>query len=147
MAEEITNTLANTNVRNTLSSNSNTSYCSLAANTLKEKAMAYNAMANPQKRLSDCINLTLNVRDVFVELIELADELTGEVTQAPRIVLIDTENVTYQAVSKGIYNSLARLIQTFDEPTWEGGLPLRVKQIPAGKNQILTLEVDLDALQ
>ena len=147
MAEETNNTLANTNVRDTLSSNSTSSYCSLSANTVREKALLYNAMANPQKRLADCINLTLNIRDIFVELIELSDELTGEVTMAPRIVLIDTDNVSYQAVSKGIYNSLARLIKTFGDPTWEGGLPLVVKQIQAGKNQILTLEVNLDALQ
>ena len=143
MAEN--NQLANTNVKDTLSQNSTTAYCSLKAATMREKAMLYNAMANPTHRLGDYINVTIFVRDVYVELIELSDELTGEVTMAPRIVLIDTGNETFQAVSKGIYNSLSRLIQTFGEPTWEGGLPLKVKQVSLGKNQLLTLEADLEA--
>lgn len=142
---DTTNALANTNVKDTLSSSSTSSYCSLKAGTMREKAMLYNAMANPTHRLGDYINVVINVRDVFVELIELTDDLTGETTVAPRIVLIDTGNETFQAVSKGIYNSLSRLIQTFGEPTWEGGLPVKVKQISIGKNQLLTLEVDLDS--
>lgn len=143
MAEN--NALANTNVKDTLSSNSTTAYCSLKATTMKEKAMLFNAMANPAHRLSDSINMTIYVKDVYVELIDITDDLTGEVTVAPRVVLIDAKNDTYQAVSKGIYNSLSRLIQTFGEPSWEGGLPLKVKQVSIGKNQLLTLEADLDA--
>jgi hypothetical protein len=82
------------------------------------------------------------VKDVYVEVIDLTDEDTGESVQAPRIVLIDTEGKTYQAVSKGIFGSLAGLFKVFGEPTWEEGLPLTVKQISLGKNQMLKLEVD-----
>ncbi len=143
MAEN--NALANTNVRDTLSANNHTAYCSMTPTTMREKAMLFNAMSNPTHKLADYINVTIWVKDVFVELIELTDDLTGETTLAPRIVLIDNGNETFQAVSKGIYNSLSRLIQNFGEPTWDGGLPLRVKQVSKGKNQLLVLEADLDS--
>ena len=83
---------------------------------------------------------------MYVELIDLEDEDTHESVTAPRIVLVDTAGETYQAVSKGIFNALTRLIQTFGEPTWEEGLPLLVRQISLGKNQMLTLEVDVDSM-
>lgn len=144
MAEN--NALANVNVADAMSAEGSQAYCSLSSGTVKEKALLYNAMSNPAHKVADYINQTIIVRDVYVELIELTDEDTGEVQTAPRIVLIDTEGDTYQAVSKGIFNALTRLIRTFGEPTWEDGIPCLVRQISLGKNQMLTLEVDVNRL-
>lgn len=144
MAEN--NGLATTNVKDAMSTHASSSYSSLRSGTLKEKAELYNAMSNPAHKVGDYINKVITVKDVYVELIELEDEDTHESVTAPRIVLVDTEGETYQAVSKGVFNALTRLIQTFGEPTWEDGLPLLVRQISLGKNQMLTLEVDVDSL-
>lgn len=143
MAEN--NALANTNVRDTLSANNSTAYCSMQVQSMKDRARLYNAMSNPTHKLADYINVTIWIKDIYVELIELTDDLTGENTFAPRTVIIDNGGETFQAVSKGIYNSLSRLIQNFGEPTWDPGLPVKVKQITKGKNQTLVLEADLDA--
>ncbi len=138
--------LATTNVKDAMSAHASSSYSSLRSGTVKEKAALYNAMSNPTHKVGDYINKTIMVKDIFVELIELEDEDTHENVTAPRIVLVDTEGETYQAVSKGIFNALQRLIQTFGEPTWDDGLPLLVRQISLGKNQMLTLEVDVSQL-
>ena len=140
------NGLAIPNVKDAMSAHASSSYSSLRSGTLKEKAALYNAMSNPSHKVGDYINKVINVKDVYVELIELEDEDTHESVTAPRIVLVDTEGETYQAVSKGVFNALTRLIQTFGEPTWDDGLPLLVRQISLGKNQMLTLEVDVDSL-
>ena len=140
MAEN--NALATTNVKDALSAEGTASYSSLKSGTAKEKAELFNAMSNPEHKVADYINKTIMVKDVYVEVIDLTDEDTGESVQAPRIVLIDTDGKTYQAVSKGIFGSLAGLFKVFGEPTWEEGLPLTVKQISLGKNQMLKLEVD-----
>lgn len=144
MAEN--NGLVIIDVRDAMSAEGQSAYSSLKSGTIKEKAVLYNAMSNPEHKVGDYINQTIKIKDVYVEAIEMTDEDTNEVFTAPRIVLIDTEGSTYQAVSKGIFNALTRLIRTFGEPTWEDGLPCIVRQISLGKNQMLTLEVDITAL-
>ncbi len=133
-------------VKEAMSADSSTAYSSLRSGTMKEKAKLYNAMSNPDHKVGDYINQQIRVKDLYVELIDLNNDETGEVETAPRTVLIDTEGKTYQAVSRGIFNSLQRLIKTFGEPTWEEGLPCIVRQISLGKNQMLTLEVDEEAI-
>lgn len=136
--------LATMDVRGAMSAGGSANYSSLKAGTLKEKAALFNAMSNPNHKVGDYINKSIRVKDVFVEVIELTDEDTGEVTNAPRIVLIDTDGDSYQAVSKGIFSALSRAIQVFGEPTWDDGLPITIRQISLGKNQMLTFDVDYD---
>ena len=145
MAENTTG-LSTIDVRDAMSATGNGAYSSLKSGTMLEKARLYNAMSNPDHKVGDFINQTIVVKDVYVEAIELTDDDTGDTQIAPRVVLIDTNGKAYQAVSRGVFNALTRLIQTFGEPTWEDGLPLRVRQISLGKNQMLTLEVDVEAL-
>lgn len=116
-------------------------YCSIQAGSMAEKALIYNAMNNPAHRLGDCINKTLIIRDVLAEMISITDDVTGEVSQAPRIVLIDKDGESYQAVSKGIFNAVKKAIVVFGPPTWEVGLPIVVKQVSFGKNQMLTFDI------
>lgn len=145
MAEEITG-LATMDVRGALSAGGQQAYCSMQSGTAKEKAALYNATSNPEHKVGDYINKTIRVKDVYVEAIELTDADTNDTIIAPRIVLVDVDGGSYQAVSKGVYNSLVRLIHTFGEPTWEEGLPLVVKQISLGKNQMLSLEINIEEM-
>lgn len=150
MADNI-QALATIDVKGALSADGPTAYSSLRSGTVKEKAALYNAMSNPKHKVGDYINKTIMVKDVYVEVVEIEDtdsdgNKTGDTITAPRIVLVDVDGETYQAVSKGVFNALGRLFRTFGEPTWEEGLPLTVVQISLGKNQMLTLEVDESAL-
>ena len=111
-----------------------------------DKALFFNATSNPDYRLSDCINKTILVKDLFIEKIEMERKdkegnLTGEIDLVPRIVLIDTEGKSYQAVSTGVYNALNRLCMVYGMPTWENGIPLTVVQVTRGMNKMLTVKV------
>lgn len=120
-----------------------TQYCSMVANTPKEQAALFNAMNNPEFRLADCINETIKVKDVFVEVVNCANEDTGEVVACPRIVLIDSNNKGYQCVSVGIFSALKKLFGVYGEPSkWKSPINLKVKQITKGKKQMLTLNVE-----
>lgn len=116
-------------------------YCSFKAETHADKAKMYNMMNNPQQKLSDHINKVLHVTDVFMEVVDIVKEDTGEVTKAPRIVLMDEDGITYGTVSFGIFSALKKLMMIFGEPTWSPAIPIEVKQIKKDKNNILTLEV------
>ena len=119
----------------------NSMYTSMRAETDEEKAKLFNAMNNPDHRISDMIGKTIIVKDLFVEEVEMANEETGEVVKAPRIVVIDTKGESYQAVSVGVMSAFKKLFQLFGPPTWEKGIKLEVKQLKKGKNNILTFAI------
>ena len=118
-------------------------FCSMRAETFKEKAQLFNAINTNSERLADHINEVINVKDVFCEEVECRSEQTGLLEKCPRIVLIDTENKGYTSVSFGVFSSLRKLFMPnmLGLPTWEGGVPLKIKQIKKDKKSILTLEV------
>ena len=116
-------------------------FSSLQATNDEEKAKLFNAINNPEKRLADCINMTIKAKDLFVEVVNCTNEETGEVTACPRIVIIDDKGVAYQAVSLGIYSALKKVIQIFGAPTWDKPIALEVKQVTKGTRKMLTLNI------
>lgn len=117
-----------------------TSFCSLTATTPEEKAKLFNLMNAPQRRLSDMINMSIEVTDIFVETVQCANK-DGEIVLTPRIVLIDKNGEGYQCVSMGIYGALKKLFSIYGAPHWEEPLSLTVKQVTKGEYKILTLAV------
>jgi hypothetical protein len=118
-----------------------TSFCSMDAKTDEEKGKLFNATNNPDARLSDCINQKIYVKDLYIEVVNCTNEETGEITPAPRIVIIDKDNKSYQCVSVGIYSALKKMIQIYGVPTWSTPIPIMVKQITKGARKMLTLNI------
>lgn len=135
--------LAKMDVRQELSAESPSTYCSVQGGDRKAKALVYNAMNNPTHRVGDCINKKLMIKDVLAEVIDLENEETGELQQVPRVVLIDEKGESYQAVSNGIFNAVKKAIAVFGAPTWDEPLPIVIKQVSLGKNQMLTFDIEL----
>ena len=103
----------------TLTNDKVTMFTSMSAQTADEKKALFNAMNNPEKRVADMIGKQIAIRDVFVESVDMVNEETGEVTIAPRIVLVDVKGVSYQCVSTGIFSALKKMFQIFGMPTWK----------------------------
>lgn len=118
-------------------------FCSMNAENPESKMQLYKAMNNPDKRIGDCVNMKINARDVYCEVVNITNRETGEVTQAPRTVIIDVDGVSYQAVSMGVFSAMKKLFQVFGVPTWKDGLPLVVKQINKNDRRLLTFDVDI----
>lgn len=115
-------------------------YCSMRAETVEQKKLLYNATASPNYRLKDFINQIVKIKDLYMEMVQVADE-DGTVSDVPRCILIDVDNMTYAATSYGIYNAICRLVKVFGQPTWENGVAVKVKQVTLGKDKnILTFE-------
>lgn len=119
-----------------------TTFCSMVAKTVQEKALLFKAMNNPEKRLGDCINMKIMAKDLFCEVVTCINQQTGKMQDCPRMVIIDENGVSYQAVSLGVYSGIKKLIQVFGEPTWEEPLPLVVKQITKGEKKLLTFDLE-----
>lgn len=115
------------------------SFFSGSAKTPEQKKLLANAMNNPDKRLADCINQEIAVKDIFVEQVDMIKD-TGEVQTCPRIVLIDKDGVSYGCVSFGILGSLKKIMAVYGVPTWDE--PVTVKPVfvnKAADRRILSL--------
>lgn len=132
-------------------------FSSMKAETTQEKAELFNAISNPAHKLGDVINKVIYVRDIYVEVIEMQksdrdgnlmfDE-NGEpvMDKVPRIVLIDEDGDTYQAISVSVMNNITRLFKMFGAPTWTPALPIEVQQRSVGTNRIYVFNVRADLL-
>lgn len=127
-----------------LSDTTKSNYSSIKGDSREEKAKLYKAKNNPDKRLADCINQKIYAKDLYMEVVNLTNEETGEVRQCPRVVLLDKDGVSYTSVSFGIYNSLKSLVAVYGQPTWEDPIPVIVRQKQTDKNRKqLVLDVDV----
>lgn len=119
-----------------------TQFCSMVPKNEDEEIVLFNAMNNPEKRIGDCINMTINVKHVFCEVVTCVNRETGETNMCPRIVLIDTDGVGYQAVSLGVFSALKKIFAIKGSPTtWKKPVKLQVIQITKGDRKILTFNM------
>ena len=103
------------------------SFFSGQAKTAEQKKLLANAMNNPDKRLADCVNQEIAIKDIYVEQVDMVKQDTGEVQTCPRIVLIDADGVSYGCVSFGILGSLKKIMSVYGVPTWAE--PVTVKPV------------------
>lgn len=119
-----------------------TQFCSMIPKNEDEEIVLFNAMNNPEKRIGDCINMTINVKHVFCEVVTCVNRETGETNMCPRIVLIDTDGVGYQAVSLGVFSALKKIFAIKGSPTtWKKPVRLQVVQITKGDRKLLTFNM------
>lgn len=117
-------------------------WCSLQAVDDRDRVTLFNAVTTPLK-LADQINKQLKIRHIYVEVIQVVSDESGELVNAPRVVLIDDKGVGYQSVSTGIYNATKRLIGLFGDPAdWAQPHTVEVQNVslPGGRHT-LTLRV------
>lgn len=115
-------------------------FVSMDVQTDDDRKLLYNAMSNPDERLSDMIGKVIMVKDVYCEQVEVTKR-DGTPDVAPRTVLIDANGISYQAVSTGIFQSIKRLCAVYGMPTWHDPIPVEVRQLTRKENRILTLAV------
>lgn len=120
-------------------------YCTIKADDKKTKVDVFNAINSPDEKLSEHIGEVINLKNVIAHPVQLTDEVTGEIIECLRTILIDDKGVSYEAVSGGVANALQRIMQIFGQPeTWEH--PLKVKAVQKatrnGNNKVTTLKVE-----
>lgn len=119
------------------------SYCSMVAETRQEKAVLYNAVQNPDSKISDHINQKIQFVNVKMDQVDMTDEETGETRKAIRTILITPDGKGILCTSNGIARSLYDMFTIFGTPdTWEGEImECIVRQVETGKGRTFKLEV------
>lgn len=101
----------------------------------------YNAVSQPEMSLKECVNIPIAMTHVSVEVCEVHSEKNGDVI-APRVVIMDKDGKSYQAVSIGVYQSLKRIFALFGTPdTWTEPLTVVPMLTSTKKGQVLSLRL------
>lgn len=101
----------------------------------------YNAVSQPDTSLKECVNIPIAMTHVSVEVCEMRSDLNGDVI-APRVVIMDKDGKSYQAVSIGVYQSLKRIFALFGTPdTWSEPLTVVPMLTSTKKGQVLSLRL------
>ena len=116
-------------------------FCSLGNETQEQKRILFKAMNEPDFNISDCINQTIKIKNIFCETVEIEDNETGELVQLPHTVIFDDEGHSYSAISNGIFNSIRKLIAVFGEPEYDEPIDVIVKQKKVKKGNMLILDI------
>ncbi len=125
-----------------ISAQAGATYCSIENDGTREaQSKFFNALNNPEGRVSDCINQTIKVQDVLIEMRDLTNEETGEIARVPRVVLIDDKGKGWQATSIGIYTVVKNAFYAFGKAPWKPALEFTIKQKPTKNGSMLTAEI------
>lgn len=117
-------------------------YCSMQVTDEKSASMLFKAMNQPDDSLGGHINETIDVTNIFIQPVPMANQETGELNVVPRIVLFDVEGKTYVTVSRGIYNALKNMCAIVGTPeTWKAPVTIKVGQRQIKERRMLTFDV------
>ena len=116
-------------------------YCSIVAETEESKKQLFNALETCDALLNDCVGQEIEIKDIYVEEREVADEETGEIRPKYRTILFDANGQTYATGSYGIFNIVKKIVSIYGLPTtWENPIKVKVSKRPIGNGkQSLTL--------
>jgi hypothetical protein len=123
-------------------------YCSIKDDgSRKTKIAIFNAVNGADESIADHIGEVIEVINVVAHPVQLADEVTGEVVNALRTVLIDKNGKSYTAVSQGITSALSKIFSIVGTPengAWEKEpVKMKIRQVKTrnGNNKVNTIEL------
>lgn len=118
----------------------NESICTMDTQTREDKVRFYNAVQNPSSKVSDYINKTLTIADVYMEKAEYEGD--EGVTQGVKTVIITPEGEGILANSMGIAKALYGIFDIFGMPAeWGAPMTVMVKQVETPKGRYFKLEI------
>lgn len=123
-------------------------YTSMDVTTPQGKKKLYHITNHPDYNISDFINKTISIVDIYVDVNPRLNKDTdsgnfGTYEDKPRTVLIDTDGKSYVAgVSIGIFNAVREILRIFGDPnTWPEPLDVMPVLVRTPKGNMLSLEI------
>ena len=114
--------ITTTNFQNTLDTSG--VFTTVKGNDIEAKKTVFSAV-NDAEPLSDHLGEPLKVVDIVAHKVEVANEESGEIDEATRIVLITEGGQALASVSVGIQGAVRNILAFLGEPsTWDGAVTL-----------------------
>lgn len=116
-------------------------FSTITGNTFDDKVKLMNALSNSVP-VSENLKATIELVNVVVEPVDMADETSGEIKAQPRIILIDKADNAYHAISGPAFRDVKRLLAIMGHPsTWPAPLPIHVAQEGQGTRKYFTVKL------
>lgn len=116
-------------------------FTTITGNSFEDKVALMNALSNSVP-VSENLKQTIQLANVVVESVDMANEQTGEIAAQPRIVLIDADGTAYHAISGPAFRDVKRLLAVMGHPsTWAAPLPIYVAQEGTGTRKYFTVKL------
>lgn len=114
--------------------------------SFKEKAKFVNMISGDALLVSDHIGETIMLKDIYLEIVDVIDTVSGELKKLPRQVLISEDGKAYTCSSPVFANKLAQMVNNMGHPfDWEESVPVKFKQVKSTKDankKMLTFDID-----
>ena len=99
-------------------------FTTVKGDDIEAKKTVFSAV-NDAEPLSDHLGEPLKVVDIVAHKVEVANEESGEIDDATRIVLITEDGQALASVSLGIQGAVRNILAFLGEPsTWDGAVTL-----------------------
>lgn len=99
-------------------------FTTIKGDDIEAKKTVFSAV-NDAEPLSDHLGEPLKVVDIVAHNVEVANEESGEIGEATRIVLITEDGQALASVSLGIQGAVRNILAFLGEPsTWDGAVTL-----------------------
>lgn len=113
----------------------------IAANTFEERVNVLNTLgaATPIK---ENLNKVIQLANIIVQPVEMADQETGVLGEVPRVTLVDVKGNGYYGTSAPLYRALMDILFIMGEPAeWATPLPVKITMGGSGTRQFFDLKV------
>ena len=116
-------------------------YSSIQGVDLETRKTVFNAV-NSAEPIADHLGTVLNVQDIIIQNVELENEQTGKIENAPRVILIDDSGNAYAGTSQGMLSAITTLFQIIGEPhTWGETIAMAVVEKKAKRGKMFSIEL------
>jgi hypothetical protein len=126
-----------------LTNGQNSVFSTISGDGFAPKAALLNALSNSIP-VSENINKHIELANIVVESIDLANETTGEIETQPRVILVDNDGTAYHAISGPVFRDVQRLLAVMGHPaSWPAPLPVKIIKGGQGTRQYFSIKLDM----
>lgn len=116
-------------------------FSTITGTDFASKVAVMNALSNSEP-ISENLKATIELANVVVEPVDMANEGTGEIKAQPRVILIDKDGNAFHAISGPAFRDVKRLLAIMGHPsTWPAPLPIHVAQEGTGTRKYFTVKL------
>lgn len=124
-----------------LASGKSTVFSTVTGDDFNTKVSVINAMTNSLP-VQDNIGKTIQLVNVIVQAVDMADEKSREISAQPRIILLDADGTAYHAISSGLFKSLENIFGILGHPaTWPAPLPIVIDRVKGKVGHFFTARI------
>lgn len=122
-----------------LAAGSNSVFSTITGNDPAARLAVFTATTDSAP-LAENLGKVINLANIVVQVIDVTDENSGEISTVPRTILIDQDGTAYHAVSNGVFKSVENLLGIMGLPEqWGGPVPVKCVQGGTGTRKYMTL--------